>query len=285
MSRILIAESGASKTEWRLLDHSGVMLAVRSVGFNPNVMTASHILTEMMAVARGALKEAHPDRICFYGAGIGGPSQEAIMQKVLSDCWPGAALTVTHDLSAAVHSTLRSEGIVCIIGTGSNSCLHRNHEVVDRKGGHGYLFGDEGSGMDLGRRLVMGLLQGELNPAIQTFVESQEGLSVYELKLSILKDPQPNVRLARLAKHLDELIQHEAIRQLIVSRFLAFLDTTVLKYPGAESLPVDVFGSIGWHFQALFREAMTRRGLMMGNFVQDPIEGLVQYHLEREAGK
>ena len=278
MTTALIAESGATKTEWRLLVDGKLTLSVRGTGFNPNVMTPDHIDQEMGKVYREHFRNLEPQSLFFYGAGIGGASQEAIMRRVLSSYWPETDIRVKNDLTAAARSTMRPEGIVCIIGTGSNSCHHRDHEVVARRGGHGYLFGDEGSGMDLGRHLVMGLLQEAFPPVIQRFVESQEGLSVYELKLAILRDTQPNVRMARLAKHLGELLHHESIREMILGRFSAFLETTVCMYPGFNALHVDVMGSIGWHFQDLFREAAEERSVQVGRFLKDPINDLVTFH-------
>lgn len=276
---VLIAESGATKTEWRMLSSAGVIAHVRTTGFNPNVMTAEAIQEDLIAARRGPLAEFNPGKIVFYGAGIGGESQEAVMRNALEPLWRDSVLEVYHDLAASARSTLRPTGIACILGTGSNSCLYRDYEVVMRKGGHGYLFGDEGSGMDLGRHLIMGLLQERFSETVRKFVESQEGLNVYELKLAILKDSTPNVRMARLARHLDELVHLEEIHTMILNRFIAFLEATVCLYPDFQEYPVDVMGSIGWYFQKIFTQAAEIKGVNMGGFVSNPIDHLVQFHL------
>lgn len=275
---VLIAESGATKTEWRLLRGDELIDEACTTGFNPNVMSLDSIRKELATSVQSELRGMNPKHLVFYGAGIGGESQEKIMRQALSGAWPEADIEVFHDLTAAARSTLRPTGIVCILGTGSNCCLYENHQVIARKGGHGYLFGDEGSGMDLGRHLIIGLLQEQFPKSVKRFVESQEGLSIYELKLAILKDPKPNVRMARLAKHLDELLNHEQIKEMIVQRFLAFLDASVCQFVDYQSLDVDVMGSIGWHFQQYFREAAAIRNVTMGRFISNPIDHLVTYH-------
>lgn len=275
---VLIAESGATKTEWRLLRGEELIAQACTTGFNPNVMSQDSIWNELAASAQTELKGLNIQHLVFYGAGIGGESQEKIMRQALSGVWPNAVIEVYHDLTAAARSTLRPTGIVCILGTGSNCCLYENHKVIARKGGHGYLFGDEGSGMDLGRHLIIGLLQEQFPKSVKRFVESQEGLSIYELKLAILKDPKPNVRMARLAKHLDELLHHDQIKGMIVQRFLAFLDASVCQFDDYQSFDVDVMGSIGWHFQDQFREAAEIRTVRMGKFISNPIDHLVTYH-------
>lgn len=282
--RVLLAESGATKTEWRLLSPEGILTQIRTTGYNPNVMTEEAIRLDLAEARSGALAGVEVEKLVFYGAGIGGDSQESLMRRVLQGCWPQSELEVYHDLAASARSTPRSTGIACILGTGSNSCLYQDHDVKLRRGGHGYLFGDEGSGMDLGRHLIMGLLQKRFSDSVRNFVESQEGLSVYELKLAILKDPTPNVRMARLARHLDELVHLEEIQSMILNRFLAFLDATVCLYADFQAYPVDVMGSIGWYFQELFAEAARLRKLNMGTFVANPIDHLVQFHLRMLKG-
>ena len=277
---VLIAESVATKTEWRMLSEEGIIAHIRTTGFNPNVMAEEAIHEDLLSARRGPLSGLDPDKIVFYGAGIGGKSQEELMRKALIRHWLDTEVEVYHDLAASARSTPRPTGIACILGTGSNSCFYRDHEVVLRKGGHGYLFGDEGSGMDLGRHLVMGLLQERFSETVRKFVESQEGLSVYELKLAILKDSTPNVRMARLARHLDELVHLEEIRSMIFQRFIAFLDATVCMYPDFETYDVDVMGSIGWHFQSIFSEAARSKNVTMGEFIPNPIDHLVQFHLD-----
>jgi hypothetical protein len=41
---ILIADSGASKTDWRLIDDKGQIAQHRGTGFNPNYQTAAEMI-------------------------------------------------------------------------------------------------------------------------------------------------------------------------------------------------------------------------------------------------
>lgn len=284
MKRILVVESGATKSEWRLLQDGALAFSARSIGFNPNVMREETIENELRRVQREELQGMPaPEQLYFYGAGINGKSQFAIMERLLAAAWPKIDLHIEHDLTAAARSTQREAGIVCILGTGSNSCLHRDYAVLRQEGGLGYLFGDEGSGMDLGRALVAALLRQDLPKEVQRFIEQQEGLPVYDLKIAILQHPHPNVRMARLAQHLDELMVYPEVRALIHARFLAFFDTTVCRYPDYQSLPVDVVGSIGWYFQDALRQAAVERDIMLGKFRKDPIDDLLAFHLRMAA--
>ena len=246
---MLIAESGATKTEWRLINEQEVILAFRTLGINPNVMAPELIQEELKAIRSKYFGQVNFDRLVFYGAGLKDSSMSALMKDMLTQYFSGKEIEVFHDLQAAGHSTGFEEGIVCILGTGSNSCYYKDGEILDQRGGHGYLLGDEGSGADLGHALVKGLLEGDLPDGVKSFIEFQEGASVADIRLAIYRDPKPNVRIARFAKYLDEVIHYPEIQELIKSRFLAFLDTTVCRYDNYNQLPVTFVGSISFYFQ------------------------------------
>ncbi|MCI4670628.1 MAG: hypothetical protein MRZ79_21010 [Bacteroidia bacterium] len=279
---MLIAESGATKTEWRLIRDGKEVLAFRTAGFNPNVMSEKLISQEMSDIFRKFLKEETIDEIYFYGAGLRLKSQRDVIQKILINLQPAAYLSVNHDLSAAARSTGFIEGIVGILGTGSNTCYYKNGEVLEQRGGHGYIFGDEGSGADLGRHLVKGLLEGSFPEAVKNFIESQEGVNLEELKLAIYRAEKPNVRMARLSKYLDEILHHDSVKRMIEARFDAFLVNSVLAYPNYQSLPVTFVGSIAYYFQEILLERCRQNGIEKVDIQHDPIENLVSYHISHQ---
>lgn len=279
---MLIAESGATKTEWRYCVDNQVKLGFRTPGFNPNVMAPSLIQAEMAEALEQHLAGVPIRELFFYGSGIGGDSQRAIMTGILSKLLPGTQISVEHDLLAATRSAGQPEGIVCIIGTGSNSGYHKGGKVVMNIGGHGYIFGDEGSGADLGKHLIKGLLQDEFPDPVRTFIEMQSGSSIYELKIAVHRDAKPNVRMARLAKYLDEIWHYPEVGNMIRARMLAFLDTTVCRYPHYRQLPVTFFGSVSYFFQDFLTEACQQREVRVADITRDPIDRLVAYHLKEK---
>ena len=53
------------------------------------------------------------------------------------------------------------KGIVCILGTGSNSCFYDGEEIVSNVSPLGFILGDEGSGAVLGKLLVGDILKNQ----------------------------------------------------------------------------------------------------------------------------
>ncbi|MEZ4686952.1 MAG: hypothetical protein R3B47_13060 [Bacteroidia bacterium] len=276
---MLIAESGSTKTAWRLLKNGKLENAFQSPGINPNVLEPE-VIEDIFRTAFGShLASLDLEEVHFYGAGIGSNSQKGIIRGILQKILPNSLIFVEHDILAAARSTRRKEGIICILGTGSNSALHRNFELVSSLGGHGYIFGDEGSGMDLGKHLIKGILQDDFPEAVRRHVEDRRGKSAYDIKISVHHSSKPNVRMAELAQYVGELIHIPKVENMVISRFQAFLDTTVVRYPDYKSIPVDFVGSIAFYFQKQLDAACKSRQAQLGQIDKDPVDNLVEYHL------
>ncbi len=278
---MLIAESGSTKTEWVVGRDGKVIKSFRSPGINPNVMTKESIEDTFRMAFEDQFQDGEIQEVIFYGAGLGHHSQRDIVADVLRKVLPSAHIVVDHDMVAAVRSTGREEGIVCILGTGSNSCLFRDRHEVLVLGGHGWIMGDEGSGKDLGHHLIKGLLQGDFPDEVREYVEGKEGDSIFEIKISIHKSEKPNVRMASLARYVKDMIHIPEVRMMVVHRFLAFLDTTVCRYPDYRQLHIDVIGSIGYHFREQLEEACRVREVQLGHLIPEPIHNLLSYHFSQ----
>ncbi|RMG24486.1 MAG: ATPase, partial [Bacteroidetes bacterium] len=170
-------------------------------------------------------------------------------------------------------------GIVCILGTGSNSCYHRQAQVVEVKGGLGYIVGDEGSGADLGKHLLKAILQDDMPPHIVQKFEDHFQKTAQQMLTQVMLASKPNVMLASWAPLLHQWAGEAAVEQLIVDRFLAFLDTTVCRYEAYKRLTVDFVGSIAHHFAPQLSQACHQCQLRLGTIDKDPVHKLVQYHL------
>ena len=131
---MLVAESGSTKTEWRYCRRGNVVQSFKSAGFNPNVMHPEQIRAQFADVKNQLQEESAIRFVYFYGAGTRGENQHRIMKEVLADTFPEAEIFIGYDLLAAARSSRKKEGIACILGTGSNSCYHKNFEIKEIRG-------------------------------------------------------------------------------------------------------------------------------------------------------
>ena len=69
---ILIADSGASKTDWACVEREGDRrIFFQSQGYNPNYITQPQIVEDILANLPGGFRVNEVLEIYFYGAGVG----------------------------------------------------------------------------------------------------------------------------------------------------------------------------------------------------------------------
>lgn len=275
---MLVADSGSTKTEWRYCRNGKVKQWVRTQGFNPSTTPIAQLQSELKQVAK-ANEWEEVQEISFYSTGTGTESRKADLQIALQQAFPQAEIRVMDDLVGAARSTLRKEGIVAILGTGSNAARHHQGQIVARNGGLGYLIGDEGSGADLGKHLLKAVLEERLPQEVREFLHQKEGMAPEELLRVIYQAPRPHLRLSQLAPYYQDLLAIEPVRELLLSRFLFFLQASVLPLLGDAELPIDSIGSIGFYYQGVFAKACQQLGLQSGKAILQPVEALATYHI------
>lgn len=128
---ILIADSGSTKTEWTAMDDltGEVTGHAYTKGLNPYFVTEDEIRDEIRTKLLPMLPVDCFTRIYFYGSGARDEKQPMIRQAI-SSLLVGE-VTVTTDMLGAARALCGHEpGIVCILGTGANSCRYDGETIV-----------------------------------------------------------------------------------------------------------------------------------------------------------
>jgi glucosamine kinase len=277
---ILIADSGSTKTHWGLADENSVSPAIefQTSGINPFYQDRNSIL--LMLQKEFIWKIGSPARLFFYGAGCSGADSKAIVFESLSVFFKSTSIAVESDLMAAAHSLCQHEaGLACIMGTGSNSCYYNGKEIIKHVPSLGYILGDEGSGADIGRRLVADILKHQLPDTVAEHFFSTFHYTREEILEHVYKNPFPNRFLARFATYVGENIAIPALRNLVKTGFNKFFTRNIRQYPEAGKLPVHFTGSIAWHFRELLTESASENGFRVGLITQSPMDGLLKFHI------
>jgi hypothetical protein len=66
--------------------------------------------------------------------------------------------------------------------------------------------------------------------------------------------------------------------ELLHRNFRDFFRDQVTQYTGYKDKELGVVGSVGFHFQDIFKEIASEHGMKVGKVIQSPIEGLSDYH-------
>ncbi len=274
---ILIADSGASKTDWRLV-HNNEIEQAQTLGFNPYYQPEEQLDREVREALLPQIK--YPvERIYYYGTGCSSDRNRQLVRNVLQRYFSQAYIEVWHDLEAAARALCgREEGIACILGTGANSCYYDGQKIVENVTSLGYILGDEGSGAWMGKKIVADYLRKDLPPRLWDQFKKRFPLSRDEILNRVYSHEMPGRFLGSFAQFIFQHLREPYCHQLVYSGFMEFFEKNVCKYHRAADLPVHFTGSVAFYFGDILRQAGADKGLVVQRIVESPIAGLTLYH-------
>ncbi|NND64289.1 MAG: N-acetylglucosamine kinase [Flavobacteriaceae bacterium] len=276
----LIADGGSTKCDWILLDSAGeVLLKTRTKGLNPAVVSEEELYNRINANAdlQGIFSKV--ETLDFYGAGSGTETPKRTLIKVLSDLFPKAKVDVNEDMLAAVYAATTEPGIVCILGTGSNSCYFDGSTIHAYVPSLGYVLMDEASGNFFGKRLIRDYFYKKMPEKLAEEFEQRFDLDPDVIKLNVYQKENPNTYLASFAEFI---FTSEEVKgyfyKLISDGMKKFIENRVLCYPEAQNVPIHFIGSIAHFSEEMIRDAMKPYHLKLGTIIRRPIDGLIEYY-------
>lgn len=269
--RILVCDSGSTKADW-LYANGDSEEAVRTDGINP-VRDSGESINRIVA----SLPDWKPECIYFYGAGCIEP-YSASVRKALQERFQKALVSVESDLLGAARALFgHEEGIACILGTGSNSCLCKDGQIKANVPPMGYILGDEGSGAVLGRQLVSDIVKGQLSQELKDAFMEEFQLTPALIVENVYRKPAANRFLASLCPFLSKHRDYDEIQRLLASEFERFLRRNVLLY-NRPDLEIRYVGSISVHFEHELRNVHAKMGLKMGDVLASPVKKMMFFH-------
>ena len=194
---ILIADGGSTKADWIALDNdSNEVFRVRTLGLNPAVVAQKELANRIINMFQLMDIKEEITEIYFYGAGCGTPKPFAILKKVLQDIFVNAKINIAEDMLAAVYAASGNQpAIVCILGTGSNSCYYDGTNVHMKTVSLGYSVMDEASGNYFGKLLLREYFYDKMPKRIADKFEEEYNLDADVIKYNLYKQPNPNMYL------------------------------------------------------------------------------------------
>ena len=290
----LIIDAGSTKMEWILMKENVVKSRFMTEGFNPNY-SDRQCLENIINLVETRLIES-PNNDCpvsrrdestslqamhYYGTGCGNPQNCQMIKEVFQNHFPNAEIHVTHDLMAACHAVLGHEkGIACILGTGSNACVYDGEKLVDKAVSLGYLVGDEGSGMHIGKEVLRAYFYGFMPEDLRRQFEAKYHLELKDFIQHLYHEAQPSKYLASFAEFAGEYKAHPYVQGLVKGCFKAFVEAFILRFDECRSLKVGFVGSVAYYFNDALEETLADCGLTLGKVLKAPAEGLVRYYYQ-----
>jgi N-acetylglucosamine kinase-like BadF-type ATPase len=275
---LLIAESGSSKTQWRIVDKE-TCIAAETRGINPFFVSEAFVLEELNDSELIQYKK-EIEKIIFYGSGCSHEDRNNYLKSIFQEFFTEAKeIIVDHDMLAACIALFGHEsGIACIIGTGSNSCVYDGKQITKNIPALGYVLGDEASGAYLGKELLKHYIYKTLPPEIQNYIWETYRLDKEDIFEAVYKQPLPNRYLSSFAPIASQYRQHGFIQELLNRGLNEFVQYHIACYPEAKQYPIGFVGSIAAVFQEELSSALKSHDLYIHKVDKSPIDALVAFY-------
>lgn len=282
---LIIVESGATKTAWRAVGEDGSVREVQTEGLSPTCLDREHTQT----IVRKAIPELNPEgktveTIHFYGAGLVSRESATPITEALEMWCPFASVEYHSDILAAARGLWgNGSGVVAIMGTGSNSCLFENGEIVRNIRPGGYILGDEGSAVSLGRAFLADYIKGLVPEDISKEFDYEFGLDYNSIVRKVYKEQAASAFMASIAPFITQRFSHPYVQRLTEECLEGFIVRALSRY--AETAQdkdaarrIGVVGSFGYACREILQSIGKKYGIDFVKFIKSPIDELTRYH-------
>lgn len=280
---ILVADSGSSRSDWTLALPDSKPLSFTTKGLNPFFVNERDIERVLQNVPEIIPYADEVSEVYFFGSGCSNPDRREIVSNALSRLFVHAFIDVEIDLVGSAFATCGTrKGYIGTIGTGSDFTFFDGEYILPSRQGIGYVLGDEGSGVWLGKQLITDYLY-ERMPSELSLLFSESFRITKEIVIkNVYHKPMPNTYLASFAPFISENIEHPYMQELLSRGFGEYIQTNILPYPDYMEYVTHFVGSIAFHFQAQLRASCERYGVQVGMILKSPIERLFEFIFQRE---
>ena len=275
----IICESGATKSDWRVVDAGVQVAAALTAGINVSAMKPEAVQAAIREAA-AALPSGPYEAVYFYTAGVVTPAIDRDLSAFLSHVFGARKVEVQTDLIASARAACgHAPGIAAILGTGSNSCLWDGEKIIKHIKSGGYIIGDEGSASVLGKLFIADYIKGFVPEDVAAAYAVRFPSTYPEIVEAVYHNPgSPSGWLGSLCPFiLEHYDSSPYVRELVDGNFRAFAKRCLCRYD-VSKYPVGIIGGFGNALQHIIRPIFEQEGIRIRAFIPAPVEELVAYH-------
>lgn len=273
-SRIVIFEAGGTKTEIRsdLNPDKSVVIS----GYNPN----RHSEFPFNEIQED-LKIGRDTKLFFYGAGFSNQNLANSFKRQLELKY-NCSVEVYGDLMGAARALFNDQpGAMAIMGTGGVVAYYNGQNIVDVKGGYGYLVDDLGGGFEFGRWLISDWLNDSLTFAQNNHLSELVNVAKENVIQEIYHSSSPTNYISGITGVVlrDNTMLYANILDKYYEQFIRkHVLPIMVKFEARE---LRIAGSFGYFTKTVFEEALLKFNIKLGACLKAPSQELLKYHLDR----
>lgn len=272
---ILLVDSGSTKTDWVCIMPDETETHFRSKGLNPSTQTELNA-DDLESELRNCITDA--SIIWYYGAGVANKNASNKVREFLIKAGATGAINIDGDLVGAGRAIFGYKpGIISILGTGSNAGVYENGTIIYQKSSLGYILGDEGAGVHIGKEVLKSYFYGTLPKILIDNFDKKYDIDKDTLLTHVYTEMRGSKYIASYANFLSGL-EHPWKNDLLERVFKEFIELRLIPLLEIYRLPVSFIGSVAYEYKDILNRMMHTAGIEIGQIVQKPMRGLVDYH-------
>lgn len=272
---ILIADSGSTKTAWRLIHNDGIKQFATG-GINPNSMSLAACLESINELKKDVVFN-NISELYFYGAGINAVNINN-WTSTLQQTFKNATIEVANDLVAAARACYGNQsGLIAILGTGSNVGWFDGNEVAKKSPALGYILGDEGAGVAIGKAIVKGYFRGNWPEELHNAFARKYTWTYDEFVHELYQSERKAAFLAQFSKWAFQQRKHQAIQEIIINVYQDFFEM-IQEVFGNEPKQLALVGSVAYYWSDYIKKVGNNYQVTINQTLEHPIAALTLHH-------
>jgi glucosamine kinase len=278
---IVVADSGSTKTDWRLIISKTEIIPFSTEGLNPVHVDNYTVVRTLINHFPDHIDPRNVTQVYFYGAGCASEQHQQRMSFCLESFFEEADVFVDTDLAGAAKGVLNdTPGLLAILGSSASACIYDGSTITQKSTSLGYLIGDEGGGVNIGAQIVKGYYYMSMPESLSELFKIELGMTQDELANNLNTSENPIAFLSNFVEFAVVHKDHPYIKQLISESFRKFTNLHLLPLSGKMGIQnVGLVGSVGLLFYEILEKEFNAHNLHIERKLRFPIEGLVEYHL------
>ena len=276
----LLIDSGATKSEFILMNEESQVHHFLTKGINPNYNDDQHIINvfDQFIQSLESINIQDIEEIIYYGAGCISEVNSARMYQLMQPVFRNKKIEVHSDLMAVCHALCGKEpGYIAILGTGSASCYYDGIKIVDRAPSLGYFLGDEGSGTYIGKSFIQSYLKNRVPKEVVDAFETQIKITIPDVYTKVYRELNHQSFFGMIPHFLEHYLEIPEVKAIILNSFRDFFFAQT-DYYQKENIEWNLSGSIAFHFSEIVHEAALKSGYKVKKIIKAPLQQLILNH-------
>lgn len=269
----LIVDSGSSKLDWAVIQYDKIIDHGASIGSNPTIDHSFKFSDEILKY------KSKITTVEFYGSGLGSIANKNMIKKQINAEFDNVKnYTLNSDLLGAARACFQNnEGIICILGTGSNVAYYNGSKLIQDTPSLGYILGDEGSGAHIGKSIIKAYFYNKMDTENRLIFEQHFETNKSTILHHLYKENKPNKYIAQFAQFL--IFATESFKTDILNNvFDQFINERLMNCYKIHPVDISFVGSIAFKYESYLKEHMKKYNLKLKSTLQSPIHALINYH-------